>query len=84
MNGAECCCELKRTNANVPVLLASGFPKGADLHSLLTLPNVHYLHKPYELDDFVVSLAELEDAYQDSMRISCRVNLIESSKSVRP
>ena len=68
----------------MPVLLASGFPKGADLHSLLTLPNVHYLQKPYELDDFVASLAELEEAYQDSMRISCQVNLIEASRSVRP
>jgi len=84
MSGAECCRELKRINANVPVLLASGFPKGADLHSLLTLPNVHYLPKPYELDDFVASLAELEQAYQDSMRISCQVNLIEASRSVRP
>lgn len=84
MSGAECCHELKRINPNVPVLLASGFPKGADLHSLLTLPNVHYLQKPYELDDFVASLAELEEAYQDSMRISCQVNLIEASRSVRP
>ena len=84
MSGAECCRELKRINANVPVLLASGFPKGADLHALLTLPNVQYLQKPYEMDDFVASLAELEDAYQDSMRISCQVNLIEASKSVRP
>jgi signal transduction histidine kinase/ActR/RegA family two-component response regulator len=84
MSGAECCRELKRINANLPVLLASGFPKGADLQSLLTIPNVQYLQKPYELDEFVASLAELEQAYQDSLRISCQVNLIETSRSVRP
>jgi len=84
MSGAECCRELKRMNAKIPVLLASGFPKGADLHSLLTLPNVHYLQKPYELDDLVTNLAELEQAYQDSMRISCQVNLIQASRSVPP
>jgi len=84
MSGAECCRELKRTNANLPVLLASGFPKGADLQSLLALPNVQYLQKPYELDDLVGKLAELEEVYQDSIRISCQVNLVRSSKAPPP
>jgi signal transduction histidine kinase/ActR/RegA family two-component response regulator len=84
MSGAECCREMKRINANIPVLLASGFPKGADLQSLLALPNVHYLQKPYELDDLVTNLAELEEGYQDSMHISCQVNLIQASRSVPP
>ncbi|HEY5960372.1 MAG TPA: response regulator, partial [Polyangiaceae bacterium] len=84
MSGAECCRELKRINAHIPVLLASGFPKGADLQSLLTLPNVRYLHKPYELYDLVANLAELEQSYQDSTRISCQVNLVNASKSIPP
>lgn len=84
MSGAECCRELKRLNPELPILLASGFPKGADLQSLLALPNVRYLQKPYELDDLVAKLAELEEAYRDSMRIACQVNLVRSSRSAPP
>ena len=84
MSGAECCRELRRIDANVPVLLASGFPKGADLQTLLALPYVHYLQKPYELDDLIANLAELAEAYRDSMRISCQVNLVQVSKAVPP
>jgi len=84
MSGAECCREIKRLNAEIPVLLTSGFPKGADLQSLLKLPNVRYVQKPYELDDIITNLAALEEGYRNSARISCQVNLTGASKSIPP
>lgn len=84
MSGAECCRELKRLSPELPIVLASGFPKGADLQSLLTLPNVCYLQKPYELDDLVAHLIELEETYRDSLHMSCQVSVVGAAKSVPP
>jgi CheY-like chemotaxis protein len=84
MSGAECCREIKRLNAEIPVLLASGFPKGADLQSLLKLPNVRYVQKPYDLDDIITNLAAFEEGYRSSARIACQVNLAGASKSIPP
>ena len=80
MGGAECCRELKRLDRDAPVILTSGFPKGADIQSLLALPNVRYLRKPYELDELVDDLAQLGSSYRNSVRIACQVNMVPLSK----
>jgi ActR/RegA family two-component response regulator len=84
MRRNECYRELKHLDTELPILLASGFPKGADVQSLLTLSNVRYLQKPYEIDDLVAHLTELEEVYRDSIHISCQVNLVRASKSIAP
>lgn len=72
MSGAECCHELRRLDPDVPVILASGFPKGHDLQPLLSLPNTRYVRKPYELDDLAANLAELTGEVRASVRPSSR------------
>ncbi len=79
MSGAECCAELRRLDPSIPVILATGFPKGHDLQPLLTSANTRYMHKPYELDDLATLLAELGDAFRESTRLSCQVNLVRLS-----
>jgi signal transduction histidine kinase/CheY-like chemotaxis protein len=79
MNGAECCRELRRIDPQIPVVLASGFPKGEDLQPLLSTPNTRYLRKPYELDDLGTNLAELGEAFSDLARFSCQVHCVRIS-----
>jgi signal transduction histidine kinase/CheY-like chemotaxis protein len=59
MSGPECFVELRKVDPEIPILLASGFPKGHDMQSLLALPRVRYVRKPYELDEVAAVLAEL-------------------------
>ena len=59
MSGPECFHELRSVDPQIPILLASGFPKGHDLQSLLTSPRTRYVRKPYELDEVAAVLAEL-------------------------
>jgi CheY-like chemotaxis protein/anti-sigma regulatory factor (Ser/Thr protein kinase) len=79
MSGSECCRELLRMDPNVPVILASGFSGGHDLRAQLALPNTRYMHKPYEIEDLAANLAELGEAYRQSTRLSCQVNLARIS-----
>lgn len=79
MSGAECCRELRRIDPQIPVILASGFPKGHDLQPLLATPNTRYLRKPYELDDLGTNLAELGEAFSDFARFSCQVHCVRRS-----
>jgi signal transduction histidine kinase/CheY-like chemotaxis protein len=59
MSGPECFRELRQLDPEVPIVLASGFPKGHDMQSLLSSPRTRYVRKPYELDDLAAILAEL-------------------------
>ena len=79
MSGTECCVQLRRLEPTVPIVLASGFPKGNDLQPILALQATTYLRKPYELDDLSRVLVELGDAYRHSTRLACQVNLVRVS-----
>jgi signal transduction histidine kinase/CheY-like chemotaxis protein len=59
MSGADCCRELRRLNPDLPVVLASGFPKDHDIQTLLENPRTRYVRKPYERDDLAQALAAL-------------------------
>jgi signal transduction histidine kinase/CheY-like chemotaxis protein len=59
MSGPECFHELRRIDPAIPILLASGFPKGHDIQTLLASPNTRYVRKPYELDELATVLADL-------------------------
>lgn len=78
MSGAECCRELRRIDPSIPVVLASGFPKGHDLQSLLAVPMTRYVRKPYEFEDLAANLAELAEESQLTSRHSL------SSDAARP
>lgn len=67
MSGAECCRELRRIDPEIPVILASGFPKGHDLQPLLAIPKTRYVRKPYELEDLAANLAELQGECRPSL-----------------
>jgi signal transduction histidine kinase/ActR/RegA family two-component response regulator len=81
MSGAECCQELRRIDPDIPVILASGFPKGHDLQSLLAVPRTRYVRKPYELGDLASNLAELAEESRSSSRPPSRQS---SRPSQRP
>ncbi|HET9956176.1 MAG TPA: response regulator, partial [Polyangiaceae bacterium] len=76
MGGAECCEQLRKVDPDLPVVFASGFPKGHDVQSLTSFPKTRYVHKPYELDDISNALAELAEAFRPSVRLACQANLV--------
>jgi CheY-like chemotaxis protein len=59
MSGPECFIELRNIDPRIPILLASGFPGGHDIQSLLATASTRYVRKPYELDELAAVLAEL-------------------------
>lgn len=61
MSGVECLERIREIDPNLPIVLASGFPKGHDLQPWLKAPKTRYLRKPYELEELSAVLADLQN-----------------------
>lgn len=60
MSGVECFERIREIDPNLPIVLASGFPKGHDLQPLLRSNKTRYLRKPYELEELSAALVDLQ------------------------
>lgn len=60
MSGVECFERIREMDPNLPIVLASGFPKGHDLQPLLLSNKTRYLRKPYELEELSAALVDLQ------------------------
>ena len=57
MSGEQCFVELRKLDAGLPTVFASGFAKNHDLQALLEEPQTRFVSKPYERETLADALA---------------------------
>jgi CheY-like chemotaxis protein len=58
MSGAECFAHLRRIDATVPILVASGYPKDQHVETLLAAGPAEFLAKPFAREEFLMAAVQ--------------------------
>lgn len=66
MSGEELIVKLRRTHPDLPVLLMSGYSRSAVSESLVNLPTISFLQKPFLLSELAASVSRILPAKESA------------------